>query len=159
MIRFQFRLQRVLELRKRKEEEKERELAHLKTMLREAEAFLEELRDETVKVSDQMGSLNNNPDQSLDMQELLRYYDYLEQLRHTILDQIDAIKTIIVNIERKRDELIEASKGRKIIEKLKDRQYEKFREFVDQWENKFIDEMGTINFNYQKNKMEGGDKK
>ncbi|MBN2482995.1 MAG: flagellar export protein FliJ [Candidatus Omnitrophica bacterium] len=154
MIRFRFRLQRVLELRTRKEEEKERELAHLKTMLREAEEFLEELKDQSFRVSQQIGSLHDNDSRSLDIQELLRYYDYLEYVRNMIVDQIDAIKTIIINLDRKREELIEASKERKIIEKLKDTQYKKFREFVNQWENRFIDEMGTINFNYRKNQEE-----
>lgn len=154
MIRFQFRLQRVLELRKRKEEEKERELAHLKKMLNEAEEFLEELKNESSKVSEAIGRLHQNERQSLDMQELLRYYDYLERMQRDIVSQIDAIETIIVNINRKRQELVEASKERQIIEKLKENKYKKFKDYVDQWENRFIDEMGTVNFNYQKNQDE-----
>lgn len=151
MIRFQFRLQRVLELRKRKEEEKERELAHLKKMLNEAEEFLEELKTESAKISDTIGHLHENDQHSLDVAELMRYYNYLERMQYEIRSQIDAIETIIVNINRKRAELIEASKERQIIEKLKENKYKKFKTYVDQWENRFIDEMGTVNFNYQKN--------
>jgi len=148
-VKFQFRLQRVLDIRKKKEEERERELAQLKTLLIQAEEFLDELKEESFKISERMGYMQGGQ-QSLNMEELLLYYDYLEHLRNNILYQIQTIKDIIVNIERKREELIEASKERKIIEKLKENQYQKFKECVERWETKLIDEMGTVNFNYRK---------
>jgi flagellar FliJ protein len=85
------------------------------------------------------------------MKELLRHSDYLEFLRERILSQIKTIKKVIEDIEHKREELIDASKEKKIIETLKEQQYKKFRETVEEWERKRLDEFGTINYSHRRN--------
>ena len=149
-MKFTFKLEKVLDLRKRKEQERERELANLKELLMRAEAFLEELKKEAVKISGKMSALQGESKERLDIKELLRYYDYLEGLRKNISLQITQIKKLITDIEKKREELIQASKERKIIEKLKDNQYKKFKKTLDAWEQKFLDEVGTAHYNQKR---------
>ncbi len=149
-MRFKFKLEKVLELRKRKEQEREKELADLKELLMREETFLEELKEEAARTSEIMHSLQEAVQEKLDMKELVRYYDYLEKVREKISDQIAQIRRVIADIEKKRQQLVEASKERKIMEKLKDNQYRKFKQTLETIERRFLDELGTINYNQKR---------
>lgn len=149
-MKFRFKLEKVLELRKRKEHEREKELADLKELLMREETFLEELKEEAAKISTVMHGLQETAQERLDIKELVRYYDYLEKVREKISAQIAQIKRVIAGIEEKRQELIEAAKERKIMEKLKDNQYRKFKQTLETVERKFLDELGTINYNQKR---------
>lgn len=149
-MKFNFRLEKVLDLRKRKEQECEKQLANLKELLRREETFLEELKEEAARTGAKIGEVQNADKEALDMREILRYYDYLESVREKISAQILQIKKVIADIERKRKELIEASKERKVMEKLKDNQYQKFKENLETVERKFLDEIGTIRYNQKR---------
>ncbi|MCM8773675.1 MAG: flagellar export protein FliJ [Candidatus Omnitrophica bacterium] len=146
MPEFKFRLEKVLELRKKKEEERQRELAMLKELLLREEQFLKELKEKDCKMREEISVLQAHNHKPIDIEELIRYTDYLEKLREKIISQIENIKKLIEDTEKKRGELIDASKEKKIMEKLKDNQFKKFKETVDSWERKILDEIGTINY-------------
>ncbi len=150
MARFKFRLEKVLEVRRRKEEEKEKELASLKKELRREEEFLEKLRKETSLIAERIGAFQKVDDESLNLEELRREYDYLEVLRNKITRHLNTVEKLMIKIEEKRKELIEASKERKIMEKLKDKQYRKFRSEEERKERKVLDEIGTLNYNHKR---------
>jgi len=147
MTGFKFRLEKVLEMRLRKEQEKEKELADLKMLQAREEVFLEQLKEEGKKTKESISEIQDKTESSLDLKELISYYEYLENIGERISVQIEQIKLVIESIEKKRGELIEASKERKVIEKLKDNQFKKFKQELEQTERKFLDEIGTINHN------------
>lgn len=152
MGKFKFRLEKVLDLRKRKEEERERELAELKKLLMREEKFLQQLQRESVAIRQKIGALQSDEEHRLDIEELLRHSDYLEHLREKILLQIEMIRKVIDDVENKRQELVEASKEKKVIEKLKSQQFKKFQDEVEEWERKASDELSTINYSHRRNK-------
>ena len=150
MAKFKFRLEKVLDLRKKKEEERERELAELKKLLAKEEQFLQQLQRESTALRRKIARLQDENDRSLDIEELLRHSDYLEHLRDKILSQIETVKQVISDVENKRQELVEASKEKKVIEKLKEQQYKRFRTAVEEWEQRTLDEIGTSNYSHRR---------
>ncbi|MBD3265004.1 MAG: flagellar export protein FliJ [Candidatus Omnitrophica bacterium] len=150
MARFKFRLQKILELRKRKQEDRQKELAGLKKLLKEEEKLLEKLKKQGYEVRKKIDLIQSKKENSLDMEELTRHSDYLDSLRNRILSQIRTIRKVIEDIENKRGELIDASKEKKIIETLKEQQYKKFRESLENWEKKRLDEFGMINYSHRR---------
>ena len=148
MARFEFKLEKVLALKKRKEQEKEKEFAELKKLLVKEERFHEELKAEAGRINGKVEDIQTEKGvEKLDLRELLRYYDYLEGLRKRVSLQVTQIRKLMEDIEKKRVDLLEASKERKILEKLRDNQYKKFKDRVDEVERKFLDDIGTMNYN------------
>lgn len=140
MRKFKFRLESVLEFRKRKEDQRKKELGLLKQFLQKEQLFLKELE---VKMIESQNKMQAQQHGTLNMESIMNYYYYLTNVKEKILNQIALIEELIARIEQKREDLITASKERKIMEKLKDNQYKEFRDMLEKWEAKAIDEMAT----------------
>jgi len=149
MRKFKFRLESVLEFRKRKEDQRKKELGLLKQFLQKEQAFLKELEEKMIQ---SQGKMQAEQAGTLNMELIMNYYYYLTNMKEKILNQIALIEELIMRIEQKREDLITASKERKIMEKLKDNQYKEFRELLEKWEAKAIDEMATNQYTHKTNK-------
>lgn len=148
MPTFKFRLESVLELRKRVEDQRKKELAHLRELLHKEQDFLKELETKTVEAlagmkECQKGSVFN-------IEEVMRYYRYFTFCRDKIKEQISLIESLIISVEKKREDLVAASKERKILEKLKDNQLQEHKHVMDSWETKIIDELATNGYTHRK---------
>jgi flagellar protein FliJ len=148
MATFKFRLESVLELRKRVEDQRKKELAHLRELLHKEQDFLKELEAKTVEALSgmkecQRGSVFN-------IEEVMRYYRYFTFCRDKIKEQISLIESLIVSVEKKREDLVAASKERKILEKLKENQLQEYKQVMDSWETKIIDELATNGYTHRK---------
>jgi len=140
---FRFNLQSVLEHRKSLEKNFQKELAVLKRVLlqerrkirnlqRGKQSFLRELRERQKK--------------SLSASEILLYVRFIEHLS----SEIDKQKRKIFEVEKKcnqrREDLIEATKKRKILEVLKERGFEAYRYQMMKREQDFLNEVGIYRF-------------
>jgi flagellar protein FliJ len=125
MPKFVFQLDAVLRHRKMIEEQRQRELGAVQTVMAAMEAELRSI-DETAKgVSEDVR--NNRLTGTLDMTFLAAHRRYLlaMQRKAVALAQRMAAQQQLVDAARR--QLAEAAKQRKIIEKLKERQHERWK--------------------------------
>ena len=72
--------------------------------------------------------------------ELRAHYAHLEYLDRRIVMQLASISALKAAVERARADLVEASKERKVIEKLKERRFEQHQAVEAADEQKELDE-------------------
>ncbi|MEW5693117.1 MAG: flagellar export protein FliJ [Candidatus Hydrogenedentota bacterium] len=137
---FKFRFERILGLRKHKEKEKMEELAkeqkklfllynELKRNLEESETKLKELREKEKGM--------------VIIEELIRYRAYLTKLYKEEAALRKKIKKQEEVVEEKRLELVEASKERRMMERLKENQEKEY--WIEFWkqDEKVNDDLTT----------------
>lgn len=74
------------------------------------------------------------------------YLMYIDDLSRRSVDQKRAIHEINVEVVGKRDQVVEASKSRKTIEKVQDKRFEQYRQYLLKQESKALDEVATNRF-------------
>jgi flagellar FliJ protein len=136
MKRFTFSLQPVLELRQRTEDDKQRILADRQRELHAAQDELARLNGEFKRYSTTL----RDGHKSLSSDELRSHYAHLEYLDRCITVQHGVVSQRRTAVERARMDLVEASKERKVIEKLKDKRFEDHRALEAAIEQKELDD-------------------
>lgn len=136
MGKFKFALQPVLGHRERIEDEKQQVLAERQRELRAAEDELARLDAEFKRYS----TVLRNDHANLSSNELRWHYAHLEYLDRCMTMQHSIIFQRRAAVERARQDLITASKDRKVIEKLKDRRFEEHQAMEAVLEQKELDD-------------------
>jgi flagellar FliJ protein len=141
MKKFVFRLETVLDLRKRKEEQVQiklgealaslnMEIKKLETLFEKREFYrseIEKMRAIATRVS-----------------EVLMYQDYLDSLEVAIKKQAELVLKMEKLVDEVRLELAECAKQRKIIEKIKENEHEEYVKEFEAKERNILDEFGVI---------------
>ena len=152
MARFTFRLQSVLNLREKVEDQKELEYAQALKKLEEEREKERALRSwKTRCVSALAKMVSGDADSSglrIDPNEVSRYNDFIEVLKERIALQQKVVKAAEQFAEDKRKELVEAMRDRKTIERLRDNAYEEFVEEEKHDEQKQVD--AVVSYRYAK---------
>ena len=141
MKRFQFRLQRVLDIKNVQEEQRKRELGEAYGLLATEQEQLQDIRKALNRA--QQYALQRMPRTSY---ELLLYDYYItQQLVRTELQQktIDQVQRV-VNLRR--EKLMTAYKDRKILDRLKERYTEQYRHEADREEQALMDEISSAKY-------------
>jgi flagellar FliJ protein len=136
MGKFRFTLEPVLDHRERIEDEKQLVLAQRQLDLKAAEDELARLNGEFKRYSTAL----REDHAKLSTEELRWHYAHLEYLDRCMTMQHGIIFARRAAVERARVELVDASKDRKVIEKLKDRRYEEHRAAQAAQEQKELDD-------------------
>ena len=117
--------------------------------LQERDGFLEDRRHALVRASE-AGA------QHFDAAEVRRYYQYERHLA-TLVDQRDAtIKEWEGIAEERRVALIAVARARQVVEKVRERKLEVYREMLSKEEQNFLDESAS-NFGFRKRKASEGE--
>jgi flagellar protein FliJ len=153
MADFKFKLNAVLDMRKRIEDQRKKELAELKELLRREQVMLHTLDK---KRKDALEHMKQQQTGLMNISDFMNYYTYLNDCREKIISQISLIKELIAHVDNKREDLICAAKDRKIIEKLRENQYQEFKDTMEKIETKMLDEIATNGFNYRNNDAYAG---
>ncbi len=140
MKKFQFRLQRVLETKEVAERECQRKLGEIQHQLTIAENELRVLTDEL--------ELEREGQRKM-VQGIIRAGDYV--LRHKYQKDLELrisfknseINKIASKVEKARLILIEASKEKKVLEKLKERRFEEHRKETETKQQNILDDIGA----------------
>ena len=143
MAVFRFRLASVLRLRARVKDEKRWELRGLNVTRHRAVAEIDGLEQQLRGAED---ALAGKPDQLLAAIDLQLYAEYALGLDKRIKERIAALASLDQLIVEKRGELVEAMRGLKALERLREHQEQKFRREQDAVEQKFGDEVGQRKF-------------
>lgn len=136
MRKFKFALDPVLDHRERIEDEKQQVLAERRRELKAAEDELARLNAEFKRYS----TVLREDHASLSSEELRWHYAHLEYLDRCMTMQHGIIFQRRAAVERARTDLVEASKDRKVIEKLKDRRLEEHQALEAAQEQKDLDD-------------------
>ena len=144
---FRFKLQRVLDLKSKQEDEKKNQIATLiqaiKTKEDELEALISEKKQKEF-------SLNDNRKRGisiLEIRNINQYLLFLDKKINTLRFEISSLES---NLNQKRLEYLELQKERKTFEKLKEKDYEKYLYNEKKEEEKMIDQIVTFNKNNTK---------
>ena len=136
MKRYKYRLEPMLKLKAHKEKEKQRE--HAETVQK-----VQEQKDKLVRIDEERGETLKHQRQSLvgsmSLAELLICSRYLMKLKKDTLTGRELLRGLEKEADKRREKLVEASKERKIYEKLKEKQIAKFTKEVERLENKAVD--------------------
>lgn len=145
MAKFIFSMQSLLSLKSRMEEQKKQEFGKAMGKLEEEREVLSKLKTEkhTVILGFKDGISNKvNP------QDFQNINNYIEFLKKKIAIQMNVIIKAEKEVEKKRKALIEATKERKMLDKIKEKKYEQYIEEEKKQEQKIIDEI--VSYKYSK---------
>ena len=139
MAKFQFPLEGVLEHRRRLEEQRQRELALVQAKMREAQEALREL-DATLKAS--LADVRQNRlVGKLDLGFLAGYRRYTAAVQRKGTQIAQKMVLIQRELDAARAALLEAAKQRKIVEKLREKQLERWKAEADRKQAADLDEV------------------
>lgn len=132
-------MEKVLDWRSDTEEEKKKNLVQVQQNKQQQETILRRLIDENIKIKND--SLSTNRIDVLRRQNL-----YKDMIDEKIIHQKNVVNKAEKEVEVARIELMEAHKDRKVMEKLKEKEYTLTMEQEKQEEQKQLDEMATLSF-------------
>jgi flagellar protein FliJ len=140
---FQFKLQSVLDYRLNVEEKILNEFSDVKRYLEEQKAVLQSLVSERESLMNDLRKMENAMIHADDVATLV---GFIENVRGQETEQKKVIQQAGEQVEKKRKELVEAVKNRKVMENLRDRQSEEYRKNMNEMEQKNSDEMSILKY-------------
>lgn len=136
MKKFSFRLQNVLELREREEEDKERLLGEATARLLKAKGTLAVLE----------GKREHNQPGSDDESMVYMAGIYLARLLQEIEQATGHVLQCEIEVQAARDEYIRAHRAAEGLRKLKQKKLDEYNKALDAHEEKFLDEISTLRY-------------
>lgn len=110
-----------------------------------AKQGFDQAHDELVRDEDKVNSLTQefcNRQQELDcIDEMRMYSDFFARKREEIKNQKSRVEELDRVMNERREDLLEATKDKKVLESLKQKKTEEFRQEMKQKENDFLDEI------------------
>lgn len=136
---YRFNLQVLLDYRKRIEEGFQIELSLIQKELENARQALLSSQQEKTHYEEELAEREAR---EVNLQESILYRDYLRGIRKKIQEQRDRVATIKMEFDKKQEELLAATKNRKVLEKVKEKHAKEFMEELQKQERAFVDEVG-----------------
>ena len=137
MKKFDFRFQRLLDLKERMEETRRRALGEAVAQLFEEQERLSQLQHTQTSYRQNWQSVAG-----LNPTLLSLNANYLLRLQREILEQEERVRQAETTVEEKRGELTEATRERRVYETLKDRAAVAYRREQKRQERILLDEAG-----------------
>ena len=136
---YRFNLQVLLDYRKRIEEGLQIELSQVQRELEKEKQLLTAYQREKHYYEEE---LVRREEKEIDVSEALLYRDYLRGMRIRIKEQRDVVAKAKGDLDIKQNELLDATKKRKVLEKVKEKEWKRFKENLERKERILIDEIG-----------------
>ena len=154
MSMFRFRLQKILELRKQRETESATRLAAAReaaTLARRAQAALERLRDESVKVLDSGGESGRV------VGELRSVEIVVEHLNRQIQEARGLSQAADEDVKRLLDEFTSAFGERRAVDLLRERQHDEWKANEADKDRKVMDSVAMARFTRRQTQATSGE--
>ncbi len=139
MSQFRFRLQTVLDIKRRREDQLAAELAELLARLLRERQLLDNMRRQRDAAGEEMARRNGR----LDLDQVRSQERYRERLEDAINQQVEAMQLIQEQIDACRARLVTASQERQALDNLYERQKNAHRQEEARLEQAFLDEIAT----------------
>ncbi len=144
MAKYNYKLQSLLTIKEKLEEQKKNEFAKQNNILQEELNKLKSMYEDIDSVVQQQ---KENQTKSIKPYDLKLYIQYIEKLKQDIKKQEVVIKKQKEITEQARFDLLEQTKAKKSLEKLKEKDFEAFLEEEKKQEQKMIDEIVSYKYN------------
>lgn len=144
MKKYSFRLQPVLDIREKTLEDKRLEMAQVIQLLNEQQEGLERLIAKQASYKDELESLSLEDD--LNVFALANFKNYMVNLQEQITQQEHNIENTKKALRVKQEAVNEALKDVKVLEKLKEKQSQKFYKDIEMKEANDIDDISTARY-------------
>lgn len=144
MKKYSFRLQPVLDIREKTLEDKRLEMAQVIQLLNEQQEGLERLIAKQTSYKDELESLSLEDD--LNVFALANFKNYMVNLQKQITQQEHNIENTKKALRVKQEAVNEALKDVKVLEKLKEKQSQKFYKDIEMKEANEIDDISTARY-------------
>ena len=135
---FQFRLERLLDLRRVQEDLRKREFAEANRAVLDHQQTLVKL---LVEEDSAKNELRKRKQSLLDLTALRLQEQYANALSRKIVQGYRDLQGLQMKVVEKRREWADASKGVQVLERFRDRKREEHRLACDREEQKFLDEV------------------
>lgn len=145
---FLFRLQTALDMKIHLEDQVKSQLEHALQLYEGSVAQLKALESQLLLIQNEIRGLQAKP---FNVDEIKKYNDFVPLLNERIERQNRDVEEKSVKVAEIRRALIEIMKDRKILEKIKARNYQAYLRQVLLEEQKQIDEMALQRFNRKGN--------
>jgi flagellar FliJ protein len=136
---FQFRLEKVLDVRRLQEKSAQRELAAAQQAVTERNRIILGLMS---RQDDAKKELRLLQERTVDLARLRLAGDFAASLENQLQREYETLQSEVLLEIGKRQQLTEARKGVRVMEKLRDKQARQHRQGADLEERKFLDELG-----------------
>ena len=134
MTKFNFKLERVLNYKQTMENYKKNQFGLVQQKLNKEETILNEFNEYKKMIVNEKSGVDEIKAGFLDM-----YNTYINDLNHKIKKQQERVNQTKVELEKAKDEMIDAVKEKKMFEKLKENEFEKFNYELIKEEEKLND--------------------
>ncbi len=153
MKKFSFRLQRLLDMREAREKEVKNELMQVLALQNRERMLQDELRGKIqVLESDYRQKMARGIFSADEAMALMRFSDVS---RRAIVEAGKRIERLEPEVRRIREKLVQASREKKVVEKLKEKKYE---EFVYEFNREIAKENDDMNQKIYQKRLTGGDR-
>src|SRR5450755_3562844 len=150
MSRFRFRLQPVLDVRERVQDERQRELALKQRDLAEAQAVLADLQRDRETRRDAL----TRDHRSFGVEELRAAYAHLAYLDRSIDEQTVRVAACTDEVTHAQAKLVAANTDRKVLETLRTRRHDAFRADAALLEQREVDDQNARRYGRAQNEKE-----
>ena len=145
MKKFKFRLENVLELRRKTLEDRQLEMAAIQARLNDANNKLDSLEQSRLQAKRDLENILG-AGENIEFIRVKNYQDYIAKLDDDISIQHKVIADIENELELKQEEVREALKAKKMLEKLKEKEYKAFLKDFEQREAKELDDIALTRY-------------
>ena len=146
--KYSFRLQPVLNLKEKALEDKRLEMAKVIKLLNDYQAELQALEDTYLSYKNTMVELSES-NEIINISELASYNSYMIELEQQIKEKQVTIENTRKVLKVKQNEVNEAYKDVKVLDKLKETQSKKFYDAIYKKEEEEIDDIVTARYKLQ----------
>jgi flagellar protein FliJ len=143
MMKFKFKLETVLKVKIRVEELRQKELMQAEILREQAQRQLLLRQQEVART---LNNYREDLQKKIDVYQATNYDRFLKWLNKQVDLAALHLEQCVRLVTEARKRLVEASKEKKILEKLKDKAYQEYKAEEQRIENKFLDELGTGGF-------------
>ncbi|MFH0886780.1 MAG: flagellar FliJ family protein [bacterium] len=147
--KFKYRLETVLKVRGIKEKKEQEEFAKKQRAYLEEKRKEEQIDNEKKAKSGELRTILKKGPIS-DFERVMRRRSHLGVLKDQLDTQIEEVKKAQEKVDKQRENLIDAMKNRKIIEKDKEHKFKSYDKEMKKLEGDFLDEIATVRHEYLK---------
>jgi len=140
---FNFRLQSVLNYRKRLAEDIAYKFADTRRRFDCEKEILKKSKKERLNLISRLSGMDGT---KLCAADISAYFSYINYIKHKEIHHEEVISGIARELEEKRLELVDAIKKRKILEIIREKRLEEYRMHIITKERKELDEMETSRY-------------
>lgn len=144
MAKFKYRMQNILDIKYKLEEQAKQHYMEVRKKLNEAEMLLDSLEK---RKEEYFNAYRGLVSEKLDILEIENCKEAILIIDEYIANQIEVLAVIEKELEQVETAMKEAMKERKIYEKLKENQFESFLQEINQEESKEIDQLVSYQYN------------